>query len=435
MAGYILQAERSMEGLVLLPPGLFQCRILLEEGEGLGVSLVGVKVKPQLQKNELQGLELSQRAADRVGSVLLQKKGQVQPGKESAVAESVSLAIALGIGLLEGNIRHRQGRALRQRAAAVGTASRFGDGGLIGIGIQCLFLLVIDGRGENSSGSSYVFLRRWEIGEIGRRMAYLPVLHHKLAEEGMYMKKAGKKKFLALAAAMALALTGTCRLLRTGWPAAPAFVPVRMPERQLILDAGHGGEDGGAVSLTGEPESNINLAVVLRTDQLLGLYGVSPLLIRDSDISIYDPGCETLRQKKVSDLHNRVSIIEETENAVVISVHQNTFTNPAYHGAQVFFREGNDSKALAELMQSALREGIDAGNKRTPTKIPDSVYLMKHITCPAVLVECGFLSHPAEEKKLRSGSYQTQLALCIASAWLRSGEIGTGNGTEDVVQS
>ena len=266
-------------------------------------------------------------------------------------------------------------------------------------------------------------------------MAYRPDSRHKLAGEGIYMKKAGKKKILALAVAAALALTGVRGALRADRPVTPAFAQVRMPKEQLILDAGHGGEDGGAVSLTGVPESNINLAVVLRLDQLLGFYGVAPVLIRDSDISIYDPGCETLRQKKVSDLHNRVSIIEGTENAVVISVHQNTFTNSAYHGAQVFFREGENSKALAKLMQDALREGIDPGNKRTPTKIPDSVYLMKHITCPAVLVECGFLSNPAEEEKLRGGSYQTQLALCIASAWLRSGEICTGNGTEDVVQS
>ena len=118
---------------------------------------------------------------------------------------------------------------------------------------------------------------------------------------------------------------------------------------------------------------------------------------------------------------------------MVISIHQNTFSNPAYHGAQVFFRAEENSKALAQLIQEALREGVDPGNKRTPTKIPDSVYLMKHITCPAVLVECGFLSNPAEEARLREGGYQTKLALCVASAWLRSSEISTGNGTDPVL--
>ena len=246
------------------------------------------------------------------------------------------------------------------------------------------------------------------------------------------MKKAGWKKILAIGLAGVIVGTGILGSLHQKKTTA-VFVPVRLPGQQLILDAGHGGEDGGAVSLTGVAESNINLAVVLRLDQLLGFYGIAPILIRDSDVSIYDPGCETLRQKKVSDLQNRVALIEAAEDPVVISIHQNTFSNSAYHGAQVFFRAGEESKALAELVQSALREGVDPENKRTPTKIPDSVYLMKHITCPAVLVECGFLSNSAEEKKLRSGEYQTQLAICITSAWLRSDEISTGNGTEPVI--
>lgn len=247
------------------------------------------------------------------------------------------------------------------------------------------------------------------------------------------MKKTGWKKTLALGTIAALAVTGaTCRMAQQKTPK-ETFAPIRLPERQLILDAGHGGEDGGAVSITGVPESNINLAVVLRLDQLLGFYGLSPILIRDKDVSVYDSGCETLRQKKVSDLKNRVSMIEETESAVVISIHQNTFSNSAYHGAQVFFRAGEESEALAKLTQKALQEGVDPGNKRTPTKIPDSVYLMKHITCPAILVECGFLSNPTEEEKLRDGGYQTQLALCVTSAWLRSGELGAGNGTEAVI--
>lgn len=205
-----------------------------------------------------------------------------------------------------------------------------------------------------------------------------------------------------------------------------------MRERQLILDAGHGGEDGGAVSVSGVPESNINLAVVLRIDQLLGFCGVSPILIRDKDISVYDAGCNTLREKKVSDLHNRVSLIEGTENALVVSVHQNTFSNAAYHGAQVFYREGEESLALAEAIQNALREGLDPDNGREPTRIPSSVYLMAHITCPAVLVECGFLSNPEEEAKLMTEEYQIQLAVCMTSALLESKQ-NTGLSDKPVI--
>ena len=149
-------------------------------------------------------------------------------------------------------------------------------------------------------------------------------------------------------------------------------------------------------------------------------------------MSLYDPGCETLRQKKVSDLHNRVATVESTPNALLVSIHQNTFSNPAYHGAQTFFREGEESEALAKLTQETLRQGLDPENKRTPTKIPDSVYLMKHINCPAILIECGFLSNAGEEARLRQDGYQTQLALCITSALLRSGEEAGGEGTPEI---
>ena len=246
------------------------------------------------------------------------------------------------------------------------------------------------------------------------------------------MKKSDWKKIFSGMIAVSLVVTGVAVKGKLHKSTVTTFAPVRTGGEQLILDAGHGGEDGGAVSLTGVPESSINLAIVLKLDQLLGFYGVVPMLLRETDISIYDPGCQTLREKKVSDLRNRVSLIEKTENAVVISVHQNTFSNPNYHGAQVFFRQGERSESLAKQMQDILKER-DPGNKRTPTKIPESVYLMKHITCPAVLIECGFLSNAAEEEKLRTEGYQTQIALCITSAWLNSGEIEGGNGTSPVL--
>ena len=240
------------------------------------------------------------------------------------------------------------------------------------------------------------------------------------------MKKTARKKYIALC----LLAAG---LLGRFWYSKQALQKVKETVsfaqsfgQQLILDAGHGGEDGGAVSITGVPESSINLSVVLKLDQLLGFCGVSPILLRDSDISLHDPQADTLRKKKVSDLHNRVAAIESVTDSVVISIHQNTFSNPAYHGAQVFFRQGAESQALALMVQNTIHESLDLSNNRTPAKIPDSVYLMKHITRPAILVVCGFLSNPEEEAKLRESSYQTQLALCVVSAWLNSGEIWTG---------
>lgn len=240
------------------------------------------------------------------------------------------------------------------------------------------------------------------------------------------MRKFGWEKIFALGVAASLALTALGGRWMDRQAAKPVFYPVRLAGRQLILDAGHGGEDGGAVSVTGVPESQINLAVTLKLDQLLGFYGLPAILLRESDISLHDPSAGTLREKKVSDLHNRVSAIESVPNALVVSIHQNTFPDPAYHGSQVFFRDGEESQAVAQAISEALQT-LDPENHRKCAKIPDSVYLMKHITCPAALVECGFLSNAAEEEKLRNGGYQTQLALCIAAGVLkwenRGGEI------------
>lgn len=198
---------------------------------------------------------------------------------------------------------------------------------------------------------------------------------------------------------------------------APVFFPGRIPDTTLIIDAGHGGEDGGAVSPNGTVESHINLAVALRLRGIMELYGAQSLLLRDSDISLHDVSCKTLREKKVSDLHNRVAKIEDTENAVLISIHQNTFQNPKYHGAQVFWGPHKDSLSWAQITQNALKTALDPQNERVPVKIPESVYLLNHITCPAILVECGFLSNPEEEDFLKTSNYQTKLALTLASAY------------------
>ena len=105
--------------------------------------------------------------------------------------------------------------------------------------------------------------------------------------------------------------------------------------RTLILDAGHGGEDGGASTASGEKESCINLAIVRKTGTLMAFLGVEPTLTRDKDISLHSDGAETIRQKKVSDLKNRVALVEDTPDAILISVHQNHFTDSRYSGAQV----------------------------------------------------------------------------------------------------
>lgn len=201
--------------------------------------------------------------------------------------------------------------------------------------------------------------------------------------------------------------------------AVEALGPERLKGETLVLDAGHGGEDGGAVSLSGAAESGINLSIVLRMDDLLGLYGTCPILLRTEDVSLHDADAETLHEKKASDLKNRVAAVEQATNATLISVHQNTFTDSKYHGAQVFYGAATGSKELADGLQETLRAALDPDNSRQAKPISEQVYLMKHISCRAVLVECGFLSNPEEDRLLQSEAYQLKLAAVLSAAWLR----------------
>lgn len=180
----------------------------------------------------------------------------------------------------------------------------------------------------------------------------------------------------------------------------------------VVIDAGHGGEDGGAISCTGVLESNINLSIALRLEDLLHLLGYDTLMIRRTDRSVYTSG-DTIAARKVSDLKERVRIINETENAILVSIHQNYFSSSKYHGAQVFY--GDESgKVLAEKLQTVLVDNLNPGSNRK-CKHADGIYLMNNIQCIGVLIECGFLSNPQEEAKLNDSEYQKLLCCTIAS--------------------
>lgn len=181
----------------------------------------------------------------------------------------------------------------------------------------------------------------------------------------------------------------------------------------IVIDAGHGGEDGGATSCTGVPESRLNLEIALRLDDLLHLLGYDTVMIRTSDTAVYTSG-NTIAEKKISDLKHRVQIVNQTENALLLSIHQNTFPEGKYSGAQVFYASAPGSMELAEQMQTAFVGTINPGSNRKCKK-SDGVYLMEHINCTGVLVECGFLSNPEEEAKLRSADYQNRICCVIAS--------------------
>lgn len=181
----------------------------------------------------------------------------------------------------------------------------------------------------------------------------------------------------------------------------------------IVIDAGHGGEDGGATSCTGRLESTYNLEIAKRLNDLLHLLGYDTRMIRTTDTAVYTRG-ETIAQKKVSDLKERVRIVNETENALLLSIHQNNFSDSRYSGAQVFYAGTDGSEALAKQLQDALVSSLNPGSNRKSKK-SDGVYLMEHIDCTGVLIECGFLSNAEEEAKLRSATYQKRLCCVIAA--------------------
>ena len=187
------------------------------------------------------------------------------------------------------------------------------------------------------------------------------------------------------------------------------------PEREhcVIVDPGHGGVDGGATSLTGKLESAFNLEISLRLNDLLHFLGYQTKMIRTEDVSIYTKG-ETIAQKKMSDLKERVRICNETPGAILLSIHQNTFPDSCYFGPQVFHGAIEGSEALAKDLQKNLVQALNPGSNRQAKKAA-GVYLMEHVACPAVLIECGFLSNIQEETKLRSPEYQKQLVCVIAA--------------------
>jgi len=207
----------------------------------------------------------------------------------------------------------------------------------------------------------------------------------------------------------------------------PAFnIREEAPPVTVVIDPGHGGEDGGAVSPGGVSESQINLAVSLRVSDLLRFAGQRTLLTRSEDVTICDEGLDTMRQRKSSDLKNRVRAVEETENSILLSIHQNSLpSSPVTHGAQVFWNRQEGAEVLAGRIQESLNAGINAGNEKHPRQIPDSIYLMKNITAPGVLVECGFLSNAPETERLQDPAYQLRLAAAIAAGYLNAGTIET----------
>ena len=207
------------------------------------------------------------------------------------------------------------------------------------------------------------------------------------------------------------------------WHGNAAFTAAFAPEGEtpltVVVDAGHGGEDGGAVAGDGSVESGLNLSIARRVRDLLTFAGVNTAVTRAGEDAIYDPGSATLREKKVSDLHNRVALVNGIPGAVLLSIHQNSLpSSPSTQGAQVFWNQQERAEEMAAAIQDSLNAAVNAGHEKKAAQVPSSVYLMKEITASGVLVECGFLSNTAETERLKDPGYQTKLAAAITAGVL-----------------
>lgn len=185
----------------------------------------------------------------------------------------------------------------------------------------------------------------------------------------------------------------------------------------VLIDAGHGGMDGGASAADGTLEKDINLAIALDLKDILVLFGLPVDMVRETDVALFDDGCSTVREKKVSDMINRLARYNNAK--MTVSIHQNHFSVSKYSGAQVFYSPGHPmNHQLAMAIREKIVTLMQPNNTRELKQVTDSVFLLHKTSKPAVLVECGFLSNPQENEALKNAVYQQQMAVTIAAGVL-----------------
>lgn len=191
--------------------------------------------------------------------------------------------------------------------------------------------------------------------------------------------------------------------------------PAPAKETVVIIDAGHGGEDGGAVAADGTAEQLLNLQIAKYLEAQLQVFGIKTMMTRTTEDSVHSAEANTTRERKVSDIHNRMKMMEETPNAMFVSIHQNKFDSNKEWGTQVFYSPNTTSSAaLADCIQQSVIRNLQPQNTRMIKKSGSSIYLLYYAKKTAVLVECGFLSNPAELAKIKDAAYQKQIAFSIA---------------------
>lgn len=183
----------------------------------------------------------------------------------------------------------------------------------------------------------------------------------------------------------------------------------------IVLDAGHGGLDSGAVGSSGTLEKDVNLSVVLTLRDMFQMSGFEVVLTRDQDISIYDDGVVGIRNQKLNDMDNRLKIIQSYPDSIFLCVHQNNYTDPRYFGAQMFYNNNNpQNRTLAQIMQNSFVK-LQPENDREIKLSGEELFLLKSNKNPSLMIECGFLSNPDEERDLSTWEYQQKVAFTIYS--------------------
>ena len=183
----------------------------------------------------------------------------------------------------------------------------------------------------------------------------------------------------------------------------------------IVIDAGHGGEDGGAIGVDGTLEKDVNLHIAMQLNDILQSMGYKTVMTRTEDILLYDKNSDYHGQKKVQDLATRKRITEQYDNVVFVSIHMNAFPNEKYHGMQVYYSTNNtQSQLLANAIQSLTTNALQSDNTRKIKPTNGNIYLLDRLQCPAVLVECGFLSNREECARLADEIYQKKMAFALA---------------------
>lgn len=190
--------------------------------------------------------------------------------------------------------------------------------------------------------------------------------------------------------------------------------PISPSRPIVIIDAGHGGEDGGAVGANGVYEKDLNLLIAADLKDMLSAEGIDTVMTRETDIMLYDKNVNYKGRKKMLDLAARLKIAESYEDCIFVSIHMNSFPDKKYSGLQVYYSPNHtDSKILAESIQKNVSVNLQPENSRSVKKAGSNIYLLDRIQSPAVLIECGFISNHEECELLSSKEYRQKLTLLI----------------------